>query len=85
MLPFAEGVMPLKWIFQQDNDLKHTNRAAKEWFRVNKIGVLESSDLIPIENLWADDKKAVGDAKPKNNKELWDVVQRGCHAIPLKR
>ena len=61
MLPFAEEDMPLKWIFQQYNDLKHTNRAAKEWFRVNKIGVLDwpaqSSDLIPIENLWADDKK----------------------------
>ena len=45
----------------------------------------QSSDLIPKENLWADDKKDVGDAKPKNNTELWDVIHRGCHAKPLKR
>lgn len=89
MLPFAEDDMPLKWIFQQDNDPKHTSKLAKEWFRDNGIEVMDwpaqSPDLNPIENLWADIKKAVWDAKPKNNNELWAVVHHAWQTIPLKR
>lgn len=64
MLPYTEKEMPLKWVFQQNNDPKHTSKQVTSWLQTKKSPA-QSLDLNLIENLWCDLKNSVCDAKPK--------------------
>ncbi len=82
--------MALRWVFQQDNDPKHTAKVVKDWFDENNIKVMKQSaqqpDLNPIENLWGELKRALSKLpRPKNANELWENAKIAWVSIPVEK
>uniref|UniRef100_A0AAZ3PGF5 Tc1-like transposase DDE domain-containing protein n=1 Tax=Oncorhynchus tshawytscha TaxID=74940 RepID=A0AAZ3PGF5_ONCTS len=67
------------WVFQMDNDLKHTSKSVAKWFKDSKVKVLEwpsqSPDLNPIEMLSADLKNRLRARRPTNLTQLHQLCQ----------
>ena len=88
MLPYARDNMAADWVFQQDNDPKHTSKLVRGWFEENQVTSMvwpsQSPDLNPIENLWYELKKALPKERISNKEQLWEEVQKAWYNIPKR-
>ena len=89
LLPSVRALkMGLGWVFQHDNDPKHTAKATKEWLIKKHIKVLEwpsqFPDLNPIKNLWRELKLRVTKRQPCNLKDLERICKEEWTKIPPK-
>ena len=68
-----------KWVFQLDNDHRHTSKVVAKWLKDNKVKVLErpsqGPDLNPIEHLWAELKKCMRARRPTNLTPVHQLCQ----------
>ena len=78
-----------RFMFQQDNYLKHTAKATPKWLQNKNMKVLEWPSQIPdlnlIENLWKNLKIAVHPHSPSILTEFEQICKEECVKIPKSR
>ena len=83
-------LVPLSFVFQQDNDLKHTSRLRKGYLtKKESNGVLhqmtwppQSPKLNPIEMVWVELERRVKEKQPTSAQYLWELLQDCWKSIP---
>uniref|UniRef100_A0A7I4Z4K4 Paired domain-containing protein n=1 Tax=Haemonchus contortus TaxID=6289 RepID=A0A7I4Z4K4_HAECO len=89
MLPFANQNLPTRWIFQHDNDPKHTSRLVADFLQSKEINVMEwpsqSPDLNPIEHLWEELARRTSQVPVKNADEKFNLLSREWALIPQSK
>jgi hypothetical protein len=88
MVPSAQELFGNdQFIFQQDNDPKHTSISCTSYLRSKNINVIDwpsqSSDLNLIENLWGYLDSLMKDRRSQNEEELFEDIKEAWLRIPL--
>ena len=75
-------------IFQQDGAPAHTSKLSQEWCRLNlpsysvkEIWPSNSTDISPIENLWAVVKQDLSEMPSATNLEMLEKNSKRCGQI----
>lgn len=86
LLTYTEETLSQDWIFQQDNDPKHTSKLLKQWFSTSNVRVLswpsQSPDLNPIEHLWDMLDRQVQKHTYSNKAALFKALKEEWNKIP---
>ena len=68
------------WLFQHDNDPKHTASIVTNWLNRSQVERIKwpsfSPDMNPIEHLWDEIERRMKKEQPKNEKELKESLSR---------
>ena len=92
VVPSGTKIIGKNFIFQQDNDPKHTSKFCKNYLanlqKQKKLQVMvwppQSPDLNPIELLWEELDRAVRKECPTSQTDLWNLLQREWDKISEK-
>lgn len=92
LLPFIQDKFPppLTHRYMQDNDPKHTSRAAQVFYAESGINwwrtPAESPDANPIENLWHELKEYIRrEVKPTNKEQLVTGIKRFWSTVDVRK
>uniref|UniRef100_A0A8R1E616 Tc1-like transposase DDE domain-containing protein n=1 Tax=Caenorhabditis japonica TaxID=281687 RepID=A0A8R1E616_CAEJA len=90
MRPWTLRNVGRAFVFQQDNDPKHTSLHVRSWFQRRRVDVLDwpsqSPDLNPIEHLWEELERHLAGVRASNADEKfaqlclesYPIVRRPC-------
>ena len=88
-IPSGKRLIGEGFVFQQDNDPKHTSRLCRDYLKKKEEKqVLEimdwppqSPDLNPIELLWEELDRKVRKTCPTSETHLWEILQKAWQGI----
>ena len=88
MVPSARALFPDgNYVFQQDNDPKHTAKINKAYIERRRIPSMDwpsqSPNLNPIENLWSILDTRLKHRRPQSSEELFQMLLAGWRELPV--